>query len=222
MPVEPAPTRWRFPDPREAPEDLVAFGGDLEPGTILAAYRHGIFPMPIEEGGAGEMAWWSPVERAVLPVDGLRVTRSMRRSSRRLRTTIDQCFDDVLSACADPRRPGGWIDGRIAVGYGELARLGWAHSVEVWRDDDLVGGLYGMAIAGLFAGESMFHRVTDASKVALMALVDLLDDGLPGRVLDVQWLTPHLASLGAVTVGRDAYLHRLETALTLPPPAPFT
>ena len=121
-------------------------------------------------------------------------------------------FDEVVAACSDPRRPQGWITGDIAAAYGELHRLGWAHSVEAWRDGELAGGLYGVGIGGLFAGESMYHRVRDASKVALVALVDLLRGG-GATLLDVQWTTPHLASLGAIDVPRTEYLARLSDAL---------
>ena len=121
-----------------------------------------------------EMAWWSPEPRGVLPLSGLRVTRSMRQSARQFEIRVDTAFADVVAGCADPGREGGWIDDQIVTAYSELHRLGWAHSVEAWRDGELAGGLYGVAIGGLFAGESMFTRARDASKVALMGLVDLL------------------------------------------------
>ena len=168
------------------------------------------------------MAWWSPEDRGVLPLSGLRVTRSMRQSARRFEIRVDTAFEEVVAACGDPSRSGGWIDGQIASAYTELHRLGWAHSVEAWRDDELAGGLYGVAIGGLFAGESMFTRVRDASKVALMGLVDLLSDEYAAdRVLDTQWQTPHLATLGVVEVPRQEYLRRLERALQLPLPHVF-
>ena len=120
---------------------------------------------------------------------------------------VDTAFDEVVAGCADPARDPGWITGDIAAAYGELHRLGWAHSVETWRDGELVGGLYGVAIGGLFAGESMFHRVRDASKVALVGLVELLrDEHADDRLLDVQWVTPHLASLGVVRCRATTYL----------------
>jgi len=157
----------------------------------------------------------------VLPLAGLRVSRSLRRSVRRYRVTVDQAFDEVVAGCADRRRPDGWINPDIAAAYSRLHDDGWAHSVEVWRGEHLVGGLYGVAIGGLFAGESMFHRATDASKVALVYLVrELSADGL-ARLLDVQWVTPHLASLGAVGIERTAYLSRLDAALLLPLPTVF-
>ena len=219
-PVEPAPTSWGFPAPGQWPDDddLVAIGADLEPGTLLAAYRAGIFPMPFPEAGAP--GWWSPVARGVLPLDGLHVSRSLHRSSRRFEIRVDTACAAVIDACADPRRPHAWIDRDIRTAYLRLHELGWVHSVEAWRDGRLAGGLYGVAIGGLFAGESMFHRETDASKVALLGLVALLRDEHAGRrLLDVQWQTPHLASLGVVELPRAAYLARLATALSLPPPA---
>ncbi len=220
VPTEPLPTPWLFPDVAEADDDdLVAMGADLEPGTLLAAYRAGIFPMP---AGAEAMLWWSPVERGVLPLDGLRVSRSLRQAARRMEIRVDTAFGEVVAACADPSRDSGWIDPEIIDAYTRLHELGWAHSVEAWQDDELVGGLYGVAVAGLFAGESMFHVVRDASKVALVGLVDVLRDEHAGdRLLDVQWRTPHLESLGVVPIPRLDYLSRLATALELPLPKAF-
>lgn len=213
MPVEPPPTPWHFPDPTGVPDDLIGLGADLEPGTLVAAYRRGIFPMPID----GELGWFSPVRRGVLPLDGLKVSRSLRRSVRSFEIRVDTAFPDVVDGCADPSRDGGWIDDDMRAAYHRLHELGWAHSVEAWRDGELKGGLYGVAIGGLFAGESMFHRARDASKVALVGLVELLSDELAGqRLLDVQWQTPHLATLGVVELDRRAYLRRLQNALRLP------
>ncbi|MCU0271867.1 MAG: leucyl/phenylalanyl-tRNA--protein transferase [Acidimicrobiales bacterium] len=217
MAVEPLPTPWTFPSPAEADEyGVVGVGADLEPGTLLHAYRHGIFPMPIRNGGP--IAWWSPDPRGVLELDRLRVSRSLRQACRRYRVTVDTAFDEVVLACADPGRPHGWIDRQIRDAYGRLHRMGWAHSVEVWDDEGLAGGLYGVAVGGLFAGESMFHRRRDASKVALVALVDRLDDGAD-RLIDVQWLTDHLASLGAEELPRHLYLARLDEVLGSPEPS---
>ncbi|MEZ5340727.1 MAG: leucyl/phenylalanyl-tRNA--protein transferase [Acidimicrobiales bacterium] len=183
-------TNWVFPNAAELPpgQDFIGVGADLRPGTLLAAYRSGYFPMPVVTGirKRSRIGWFSPDPRGTLPLDGLIVSRSLRRSIRRYRVTIDTCFDQVIAACADPARPHGWIDDDITTAYRELHRLGYAHSVETWDGDVLVGGLYGVATGGLFAGESMFHRRTDASKVALVHLVDLLNDGQP-RLLDVQW-----------------------------------
>ena len=212
VPTEPPPTAWSFPPPEawDPDDDLVALGADLEPGTLLAAYRRGLFPMPIGSR-RHPMAWFSPVRRGVL--DRLRVSRSLRRSARTFEIRIDSAFAEVVEGCADPRRPGGWIDDRIRPAYAALHELGWAHSVEAWRDGRLAGGLYGVSIGGLFAGESMFHRETDASKVALMGLVERIGED---ALLDVQWQTPHLASLGVVEIGRADYLARLAEALTRP------
>lgn len=222
MPVEPPPPVWGFPPVDGADSDgLVGVGADLEPGTVLAAYRQGLFPMPV--GRDGPIGWWSPDPRGVLPLDGLHLTRSLRRSCRRFEVRIDSAFDAVIRACAEPDRPHGWITPEVELAYLRLHDLGWAHSVEAWNPQgELVGGLYGVAIGGLFAGESMFHRERDASKVALVHLVELLgDDGDPARLLDVQWSTPHLARLGVVEIDRGTYLDRLRAALERPLPAPW-
>ena len=223
VPVEPPPTYWSFPDPSrwDEDDDLVGAGADLEPGTVLAAYRRGLFPMPSGRDG-DPMFWWSPVRRGVLPVHGLRVPRSLRRSMRDYEIRVDTAIDEVVDACADPRRAGGWIDPSIRAAYLHLHELGWVHSVEAWREGRLAGGLYGVAVGGLFAGESMFHRERDASKVALAGLLRLLDDEhAEERLVDTQWVTPHLASLGVTEVPRTAYLARLAAALELPTPAAF-
>jgi leucyl/phenylalanyl-tRNA---protein transferase len=206
-------THWRFPSPAEFLDgDLVALGGDLEPSTIINGYRRSIFPMKVT--ALGELlAWWSPDPRGILPLDRLRVTRSMRQSARRYQVRVDTCFEDVIRGCADPSRDDGWIDEEFIAAYTKLHALGWAHSVEVFdRDGQLAGGLYGVRIDGLFAGESMFHRGRDASKVALMALVDLMRaSGM--SLLDAQWCKPHLASLGAIAIPRPEYLARLFDAV---------
>lgn len=193
---------------------LVAVGGDLEPDTLRYAYEHGLFPMPVRRGGP--IGWWSPDPRGVLPLNGLIVTRSLRRSMRRYEVSVDRAFSAVVEACADPSRPHGWIDDRITTAYRRLHDLGVAHSVECWRGGELVGGLYGVAYGGLFAGESMFSHATDASKVALVHLRDLLRvDGAP-RLLDVQWCTPHLASLGVIEIPQTEYLRQLREVLSSP------
>jgi leucyl/phenylalanyl-tRNA--protein transferase len=221
---EPGPTSWVLPDPATAEPgvELVGVGADLEPGTLLAAYRCGLFPMPVRR--RGPVGWWSPDPRGILPLAGLHVSKSLRRSCRRFTVTVDTAFSDVVEACGDPRRPHGWISPAVVEAYTELHRLGWAHSVEVrGREGDLLGGLYGVEVGGLFAGESMFSRADDASKVALVSLVERLssapgvDDGPgTGRLLDVQWRTDHLATLGVVEIARDRYLALLERALPLP------
>ena len=206
-PVEPPPSTWAFPRADSADADgVVGVGADVDPGTLLTAYRSGLFPMPVEPGGP--MVWWSPDPRGVLEVDDLQVSRSMRRSLDRYEVRIDTAFAEVVVACADPTRERGWIDERITGAYTDLHRLGWAHSIEAWDEHGLAGGLYGVAIGGLFAGESMFHRRSDASKVALAGLVDLMGNG-SDRLVDVQWCTPHLARLGAVEIDREAYLDGL-------------
>lgn len=219
-PIEPQPSWWELPPGTTADESgIVGIGADLEPGTILAAYRQGLFPMPLRRPPA--VAWWSPDPRGVIPLDGLRVSKSLRRSCARYEVRVDTAFDTVISACSDPTRPHGWIDGQVSAAYRQLHRLGWAHSVEAFSDDgELVGGLYGMAIGGLFAGESMFHRATDASKVALVGLVERLTDG-GATLLDVQWSTDHLATLGATELPRQKYLDRLSAALARPLPPAF-
>jgi leucyl/phenylalanyl-tRNA--protein transferase len=172
------------------------------------------------------IAWWSPDPRGVIPLDGLRVSRSLRRSTGRFEVRVDTAFEEIIDRCADSNRAGRWISADVRRSYVRLHELGWAHSVESWsRDEDtLAGGLYGVAIGGLFAGESMCHRVRDASKVALVALVDRLrDDGRDGagRLLDIQWQTPHLATLGAIEVSRAHYLQLLDGALDLALPPAF-
>ena len=210
-PIEPPPTAWALPDPAAAGDgDIAGVGADLEPGTLLAAYRSGLFPMRV--GRRRLLGWWSPVERGVIPLDGLHVSRSLRRRLGEFEIRIDTAFEAVMRACGDPSRPHGWIDDEFLAAYTRLHQLGWVHSVETWRDGELVGGLYGVAINGLFAGESMFHRVTDASKVALVATVDQLRT-VGVTLFDVQWVTPHLASLGAASITRAAYQERLQDAL---------
>jgi leucyl/phenylalanyl-tRNA--protein transferase len=221
LPIEPPHSQWQFPEPETAEESgLVGIGADLEPGTVLGAYRAGIFPMPFDNGP--NVGWWSPDPRGILPLDALRVSRSLRQSMDRYDITIDTAFEQVVDECANPDRDGAWITSAINSAYCELHRLGWAHSVET-RDrltGELVGGLYGIHIGGLFAGESMVHHSRDASKVALAGLVEhLRSQGV--ILLDVQWLTPHLASLGAVEVPRAEYLSLLANALAIPV-RPFT
>jgi leucyl/phenylalanyl-tRNA---protein transferase len=200
-----------FPPPDTADEHgLVGVGAALEPGTVLAAYRSGLFPMPLRR--RGPIGWWSPDPRGVLELDELRVTRSLRQSAKHFEVRVDTSFDAVLTGCADPRRANGWIDTRMAHAYQRLFDLGWVHTVEVWDDQGhLAGGLYGVSIGAFFAGESMFHRARDASKVALVALVELLRAGpsAENALLDVQWRTDHLATLGVRELPRRSYLRRL-------------
>ncbi|MEZ5281383.1 MAG: leucyl/phenylalanyl-tRNA--protein transferase [Acidimicrobiales bacterium] len=211
-PIEPPPTRWSFPPPDTAdPNGLVGAGADLEPGTLLYAYRTGLFPMPLGR----TIGWWSPDPRAIIPLSRLKVSKSLRQSCRRYNVTMNRAFEEVITACADPSRPHGWINQPIIDAYTELHRAGWAHSIETWDGDELVGGLYGVAIGAFFAGESMFHRANDASKVALVALVDAMK-ATGGALLDVQWPTPHLRSLGAVEIDRKDYVELLEAAVARP------
>jgi len=221
VPVEPPASVWDFPPVAVAgPGDVVAAGADLEPGTVLAAYRRGLFPMPDREG---PLLWWSPVDRGVIEVAGFSPSRSLRRARQRFEIRVNTAFEEVIRACADPRRPGSWIDGDVIAAYTRLHRMGWVHSVEAWAGDELAGGLYGVAIGGLFAGESMFHRRTDGSKAAVAGLVELLSDEYAAdRLFDIQWVTSHLATLGAIAVPRQSYLERLEVALDLPLPKAFS
>lgn len=214
-PVDPAPSTFAMPDPVEAPpgEDLVAIGADLEPGTLLAAYRRGLFPMPLDPNRRrSKVAWFSPDPRGILPLDGLKVSKSLRRSRRRYEVRVDTAFREVMIRCGDPDREGRWITNPFIDAYTQLFDLGWAHSFETWSDGELVGGLYGLRVDGLFAGEAMFHTATDASKVALVALVEWLRTS-GATLLDVQWATPHLTSLGVIEVGRADYLRRLAEAI---------
>jgi leucyl/phenylalanyl-tRNA--protein transferase len=215
--IEPPPCPWEFPPADTAGDQgLLALGADLEPGTLLAAYRAAAFPMPMT--GVRELPWFSPDPRGIVPLGEFRPSRSLRRSARRFTVTADTAFAAVIGGCADPRRPGGWITPPIRAAYERLHSLGWAHSLEVWdAEGTLAGGLYGVEIGGLFAAESKFHVRTDASKVALLALVERLGAAGGERLLDVQWTTPHLAALGARDVARSEYLRLLAVALPTPP-----
>jgi leucyl/phenylalanyl-tRNA---protein transferase len=210
-PALPPVCRFRFPDPDGADaEGLVAQGGDLEPATLLAAYRCGIFPWPYDEES---LLWWSPDPRAVLSLDALHVSRSLARTLRsgRFRVTLNAAFEAVIDGCA--AREETWITPALRQAYVRLHWLGWTHSVEVWGPQgELAGGLYGVAVGGLFAAESMFHRARDASKVALVALVQHARR-VGSTLLDVQVPSAHLASLGARAIPRRDYLARLRAAL---------
>lgn len=205
-------SRYAFPGVRGASRSgLVAHGGDFEPSTLVAAYRAGIFPWPHEDE---DLLWFAPDPRAIILVGGLHVSR---RLARRLRTgcftaSIDRAFDAVVDGCAT-RDEGTWITPGYRDGFRRLHEAGWAHSIEIWnRDGALAGGLYGIAIAGFFGAESMFHRVTDASKAAMVVLLDRLK-ARGFRLVDVQLPTEHLASMGAVTVERARYMEMLGEAL---------
>jgi leucyl/phenylalanyl-tRNA--protein transferase len=216
-PREPPPTAWSLEPPRDDhPDDLWAVGADLEPGTLLAAYRLGLFPMPLHN----RIGWFSPPRRGIVPLEPFSPSRSLRRAARAYEIRVDTSFADVVAGCMRPGDPASWIDPTIVAAYSRLHELGWAHSVEAWDGRGLAGGLYGVADGGLFAAESMFYARTGASKAAFVGLVHALREaGHPDRrLLDVQWLTPHLATLGAVEVTRGEYRRRLAVALTLPSP----
>src|SRR6187399_2106780 len=177
---------------------------------LLRAYREGIFPMALEDG---EIGWFSPDPRGILPIEGFHTPSRLQRVVRQgtFEVRVDSAFEAVMRACAE-RDEGSWISDEIVESYSALHRLGLVHSVEAWHDDELAGGLYGVHLGGAFFGESMFHRVTDASKVALVALIDRLTRQA-FRLLDIQWVTPHLKQFGAVNVPRRTYLKVLAEAL---------
>lgn len=216
-PPQPVPSSpWVLPDPSEADADgVVGVGADLLPSTLVDAYRRGIFPWP--HPGV-PLPWFSPDPRGVLAADHLHVSRSLRRTLRQSAwtTTVDAAFDDVVQGCANGRGDAGtWITSAMARAYRRLHHLGWAHSLEVWHEDELVGGIYGVQVGGIFTGESMFHRASDASKVALVDLVARFTDA-GGALVDVQLTTDHLRSLGARDLDRDDFLAELVAARDLP------
>ncbi|HEX5215296.1 MAG TPA: leucyl/phenylalanyl-tRNA--protein transferase [Vicinamibacterales bacterium] len=183
----------------------------MDPAILVKAYHQGIFPMGMDDGQIG---WFSPNPRGILPLDGFHVPARLARVVRSARFTvrIDAGFENVMRACATRRDDGTWINEEILESYVTLHRLGLAHSVETWQEDRLVGGLYGVHLGGAFFGESMFHHVKDASKVALVALVDRLNRRA-FRLLDIQWVTPHLKQFGAISVPRRTYLKVLAEAV---------
>ena len=185
----------------------------LDPALVVRAYRQGVFPMAMEDGSIG---WFSPDPRGIIPLDRFHVPERLARvvRQRRFEIAVDRGFEAVMRACAERPDDGTWISDDIIQCYTTMHRLGLAHSVEAWRDGRLAGGLYGVHLGGAFFGESMFHRETDASKVALAALVDRLRRQ-DFRLLDVQWLTPHLEQFGAVEIPRREYQRRLKEALLL-------
>jgi leucyl/phenylalanyl-tRNA--protein transferase len=209
-------SRFRFPHPAGADLDgFLAVGGDLKPGTLLLAYGNGIFPWTTRP-----ITWWSPDPRAIIPIGGLHVSHSLKKLLRRspFAVSFDTAFTAVMKACAGPRpgSDGVWISPQFVTAYTRLHELGFAHSVEVRAGGELVGGLYGVSIGGFFAGESMFSGEENGSKVALVAIEERLRSA--GYTLfDVQFLTPHLQSMGAVEVPRDEYLRRLREATQIEP-----
>lgn len=214
LPIEPPPGPYRFPDARggQGPHGVVCLGGDFSPGTLLEAYRRGLFPWP---ASPDTVPWCSPDPRAVYLLErDDHLSRSLRRRVRSgaFRVTVDTAFDVVVRACSDRER-GTWILPAYVRGFRELHALGWCHSLEVWEtaSGELAGGIYGLAVGAMFAGESMFHRRTDASKVAFFALMKLLRRA-GFRLVDVQVESEHLASLGCTTIPRDAFLARLAEA----------
>lgn len=202
-----APSPWSFPgleDPLDGEPDVLGVGADLRPETLVHAYRSGIFPWP---HGDAPLPWFSPDPRGVLPPGEVRISRSLARTLRRSgwTSTMDLDLPAVIAACGQRRGTDGtWIDAPMAEAYTRLGRLGWVHSVEVWDGTRLVGGLYGVLVGGVFTGESMFHRSSDASKVALVDLCARLSEA-GGGLVDVQVLTPHLAGLGARTWPRERF-----------------
>jgi leucyl/phenylalanyl-tRNA--protein transferase len=205
-------TRYRFPHPDAADADgFLAVGGDLKPGTLLLAYSNGIFPWT-----TSPITWWSPDPRTIIPMGGVHVSRSLARFLRRpgLTVTFDRAYRQVMEECARsrPGREETWISRRFITGYTQLQERGYGHSAEVWREGTLVGGIYGVSIGGFYAGESMFAAEDDASKVALVLMEQRLrESGF--TLFDVQFLTPHLQSMGAVEIPRADYLARLRTAI---------
>ena len=210
----------RFPPPEHAlsdPNGLLCAGGDLSPTRILQAYRQGIFPWYSADE---PILWWSPNPRMVLVPSEFRMTRSLRRTLRDddYRVQLDHDFAAVIGACAETPRPGQsgtWITAEMRAAYATLHELGYAHSVETWVDDQLVGGLYGLAIGKMFYGESMFSRRTDASKIAIAHLVRFLGEQGFG-LIDCQMSTPHLASLGAREIPRSDFIARLSELTARP------
>ena len=229
---------WVFPDPLQADPhtDVIALGADLHPATVLQGYAQGLFPMYLssdetssdetssdetsseERTGQSQLAWWSSNPRGILPLEGFRLHRSLRKSRGRFVLTCNTRFTDVMYSCQRPTEDGQWITRDFIETYSHLHQLGYAHSVEVWnRSGELVGGLYGIELGGLFAGESMFSRERDASKVALLFLVEKLRACGGNRILDVQWRTEHLASLGVVEIPLTDYVHQLHKVLHTSP-----
>jgi leucyl/phenylalanyl-tRNA--protein transferase len=200
-------SRWLLPDPAGLPDDMVGLGADLEPETLVDAYRRGIFPWPHE---GMPLPWFSPDPRALIQPGRVHVSRTLRRRLRTCgwETTVDRAFADVVAGCT---RPQTWITPAMRAAYARLQQLGWAHSLEVWDGDRLVGGIYGVRVGACFTGESMFHTERDASKVALVDLVARWAEA-GGAFVDVQVPTDHLASMGAVAVPRAEYLARLAEA----------
>lgn len=206
------PCRWRFPDVSGGEADgPIAGGADFAPETVIEAYRAGCFPWPHPQQ---ERLWFSPDPRAIVPIGGLHVARRLARALRqgRFQVTMDGAFEAVMQACADRADEGTWITPRLIAGYVALHDLGWAHSFEVWDSGALAGGLYGVRVGALFGAESMFHRASDASKVAMVAMMDWAQcTGI--ELIDIQVLTPHTERLGGIEIARTEYLRRARAAM---------
>ena len=210
---------WDFPSLEQMPkDDLVTLGADLKTETLIDSYKHGIFPMHLQIENKREIGWWSPQQRGILPLNKINVSSSLKKSMKKYFVTFDQDFDAVIEGCGDDKRPKGWINKDIKTAYKKLFELGYVHSVEVWnKKDELVGGLYGVEVNGLFAGESMFHKQTDASKTAMVYLVNQLKEAGGERIFDVQWQTPHLKSMGVIKISRAKYISLLPEVMNTTP-----
>ncbi|HUJ27387.1 MAG TPA: leucyl/phenylalanyl-tRNA--protein transferase [Myxococcales bacterium] len=209
-PLEPPASEARFPEPR-AGQDVVAVSRSMSPALVLEAYRNGIFPWPVRQG---LVPWASPDPRAIFPLHPKRPwPRTVKRSFKpKFRVSFDEAFHRVMRACGEREGEGTWITPDILATYGDLHHMGWAHSVEVWEGEQLAGGLYGIAMGALFAGESMFHRSTGASKVAFASCADRLRErGF--AIFDVQVLTGHLSMLGCIEISRTEYRSRAREAI---------
>ena len=219
MPTPLEASVWDFPTLEQMPQDdLVILGADLKPETVIDSYQHGIFPMHIEVANKRQIGWWSPQQRGILPLNKINISKSLQKSIKKFHVSFDQAFDQVIDGCGDDKRPQGWINKEIKIAYKKLFELGYVHSVEVWnKKDELVGGLYGVEVKGLFAGESMFHKETDASKTAMVYLVNKLKDAGGKRLFDVQWQTPHLKSMGVIKIPRKKYLSTLPEVMKTKP-----
>ena len=219
MPTPLEASVWDFPTLEQMPEDdLVILGADLKPETVIDSYTHGIFPMHIDVSNKQQIGWWSPQQRGILPLNKINISKSLQKSMNKFQVSFDQAFDQVIDGCGDDKRPQGWINKEIKIAYKKLFELGYVHSVEVWnKKDELVGGLYGVEVKGLFAGESMFHKETDASKTAMVYLVNKLKAAGGERILDVQWQTPHLKSMGVIKIPRKKYISLLPEVMKTKP-----
>jgi len=233
-----------FPDPVLAPDDLdliaisafdssgfpleinpdiiwpklTNFGSNWDSETLISAYRVGLFPMPYEIGGKeSAIGWWSPKSRAIFYPGQIYISTSLKSAVKKFSVTVNQDFEAVLRACANPQRESGWINTDVISAFTALHQMGVAHSIEVWDSEGrLAGGLYGLELGGVFAGESMFHVTKNASKVALVHLGELLNDG-SGRIIDTQWMTSHLESMGAKPIDRGEYCRLLPSLVAIPP-----